>query len=269
MAGVGAVAALVYAFFIEPRRLVVERQRIPVAELPPALEGLRVAQLSDLHCGASSGWESHLRRAVKAANALHPDLVVITGDLVDRTSDIAPCIEILSALCASHGVVTVLGNHDYYGSPRRPALLVQALRGAGIVVLRNELYRIAVDDTALYLIGLDDAHSGHDKLVQVLNLLPRQRGVRLLLSHYPDVVERLAPGTCDLVLSGHAHGGQILLPLLSYLATRYHVRTAYSRGLYLVDGTRLYVNRGLGMLFPQARFLSAPEVTCFTLVKSD
>lgn len=259
-----AISALAYGFLIEPRRLVDEEVDLAIPRLAPALDGFRIVQLSDLHCGASRDWLPLLRRAVAKANDLRADLIVLTGDLVDKTSDVQVCVETLAALRATHGVIVVLGNHDYYGSPRRPVVLARALRDSGMVVLRNELYCLSAG-APVHVVGLDDAHTGHDKLVQVLNLLPRQRGLRLLLSHYPDVVERLSPGTCDLMLAGHAHGGQIRLPLLTHLARRYHVRTAYSHGLYHVDGTPLYVNRGLGMLFPQARFLSPPEVTCLTL----
>lgn len=268
VSGVAALAAgvAVYAAVIEPRRIVVDRVCLAIHDLAPQLDGLTLVQLSDLHCGPSRRWPTHLRRAVRIANELRPDLIVLTGDFADDTSIVPQCAAILSELRAPRGVVAVFGNHDYYGSPRRPHVLLEALRHAGIVVLRNEVYEVATR-APLQIVGLDDAYSGHDKLTLALERLPRHRGVCIMLSHYPDVVERLAPGTVDLMLSGHAHGGQIRLPLLTHLVRRYHVHTSYSHGMYDVDGVRLYVNRGLGSSFPQVRLFSPPEVTHFTLTR--
>lgn len=262
---VAGALAILYAVLIEPRRIVVERVRVPVRGLDASLDGFTLAQLSDLHCGAHPRWPEHIQRAVAIANDLRPDAVVITGDFVDDTRIAGQCAEILAALHAPHGVTAVLGNHDYYGGLRRPATIMQALQSAGITVLRNDVLTLQAPAT-LSIIGVDDGYTGHDKLVAALDRLPAARATRIMLSHYPDVVERLAPRVCDLVLSGHAHGGQLRLPLLSYLATRYHVRTLYARGLYSVEGTPLYVSRGLGTMFPQARFLCTPEVTLITLV---
>lgn len=269
VAGGGAALAagvVAYAAVVEPRRIVVDRVCLPIADLAPELESLTLVQLSDMHCGPSRRWPTHLRRAVQIANELRPDLIMLTGDYADDTSIVPQCAAILSELRAPRGVVAVFGNHDYYGSPRRPHVLSEALRGAGIVVLHNEVYEVAAR-APLQIVGLDDAYTGHDKLTVALERLPRRRGVRIMLSHYPDVVERLAPGTVDVVLSGHAHGGQIRLPLLSHLVRRHHVHTSYSHGMYDVDGVRLYVNRGLGSSFPQVRLFSPPEVTHLTLTR--
>lgn len=263
-----AAAALAYGFLVEPRRVVVERVRVPVAGLAPELAGFTLVQLSDLHCGARrghGGWTAHLSRAVQIANELRPDLIVVTGDFVDDTRVVPACMALLAELRAPRGVIAVLGNHDYYGAPLRPHAIVDALREIGIVVLRNDVF--AVDGRLpLQIVGLDDAYTGHDKLPQALERLPRRHGTRIMLSHFPDVVDRLAPGTIDLVLSGHVHGGQIRLPLLTYVVTRLHAGASYERGRYVVGDTTLYVNRGLSSDVPQIRFLSPPEVTHITLV---
>ncbi len=264
----GALAGttlLTYACFVEPRRIVIDRVRVPVRDLAPDLEGFTLVQLSDMHCGPSARWRDHLDRAVEIANGLSPHLICLTGDYTDDTAIVHECVGILSRLRARHGVVAVLGNHDYYGAPQRSRMVEAALREGGITVLRNEVFEVAAR-SPLYVAGLDDAYSGHDKLAALLGRLPRCRHPRVLLSHYPDVVERLAPGTVDLVLSGHVHGGQIRIPFLVSLVRRHHVHSSYSHGLYDVDGTALYVNRGLGSSFPQARLCSPPEVTHITLV---
>jgi predicted MPP superfamily phosphohydrolase len=218
-----------------------------------------------MHCGPSARWRDHLARAVEIANGLSPHLICLTGDFTDDTAIVDECVGILSGLRARHGVVAVMGNHDYYGAPQRSRMVEAALLACGFTVLRNEVFEVAAR-SPLYVAGLDDAYSGHDKLATLMGRLPSCRYPRVLLSHYPDVVERLAPGTVDLVLSGHVHGGQIRIPFLVSLVRRHHVHSSYSHGLYDVEGTALYVNRGLGSSFPQARFCSPPEVTHLTLV---
>jgi predicted MPP superfamily phosphohydrolase len=266
MAGaLAGTALLTYACYIEPRRIVVERVSVPVQGLDAELDGFTVVQLSDMHCGPSKRWRDHLARAVTIANGLSPHLICLTGDYTDDTGIVDECVGILSRLRARYGVIAVLGNHDYYGAPRRSRTVETALRESGITVLRNEVFEVAAR-SPLYVAGLDDAYSGHDKLAALLGRLPGCRHPRILLSHYPDVVERLAPGTVDLVLSGHVHGGQIRIPLLVSVVRHHHVHSSYSHGLYDVEGTYLYVNRGLGSSFPQARLCSPPEVTHITLV---
>ena len=257
-------AALVYAYALEPRRIVVDHVSVQVRDLHAGLHGFSVVQLSDIHSGTRKGWAAQLLRAVAIANDLCPDLVVLTGDFSNRTSLVPDCIAILAGLKARHGTIAVLGNHDYAGSPRRLPVVVDALREAGITLLRNDVFEVP-GGGQLRFVGLDDASTGHDKLALALGRLPCQRGTRIMLSHYPDSVDMLSPGTVDLVLSGHAHGGQVRLPLVGFLAGRLRARTAYLRGRYRVDGTSLYVNRGLGTSFPGIRFLVPPEITHITL----
>src|SRR5262249_44494067 len=127
---VGALAGttlLTYACFVEPRRIVVDRVRVPVRDLAPELEGFTLVQLSDMHCGPSARWRDHLERAVEIANGLSPHLICLTGDYTDDTGIVHECVSILSRLRARYGVVAVLGNHDYYGAPQRSRTVEAAL----------------------------------------------------------------------------------------------------------------------------------------------
>jgi predicted MPP superfamily phosphohydrolase len=260
----GLAVAAFYAFLLEPRRIVVEHRTIALPNLLAELTGFTLLQLSDFHAGNRRGWEARLRRVVRTANDLRPDLIALTGDFVNRTAVIPACMAVLAELRATHGTIAVFGNHDYAGSPRRTSCLAAALADVGITLLRNDVY-VVPTRASLVVVGLDDACTGHDKPAVALSRLPRVRGTRIMLSHYPDAMEALSPRTVDLVLSGHTHGGQIGVPLLGRLAGSLRARTAYLAGLYDVDGTVLYVNRGIGTSFPGARFLAPPELTCITL----
>jgi uncharacterized protein len=234
--------------------------RIP--GLPRALDGYVIAQVSDIHAGALVG-ERELDEGLALVRAARPDLVVVTGDLVDFDPAFAPLVaRKLADLPTRDGIVAILGNHDYYAGAES---VLSAVRGAGIDALVDEGRLLRARDAGGFaLLGVDDRvaprYGGSGpRLDKALSMVPPDRP-RILLSHQPPTVDRWA-GQVALQLSGHTHGRQInpgFRPadlLLKYVAGRYDV-----------GGTTLYVNRGFGTVGPPSRIGAPPEVTRFVLV---
>jgi len=261
-----AAGGVGYAYGLEPDWLAVERVTVHVPGLPPALDGLRIAHLSDLHWGPYTA-QREVRAAVEKANALAPDLIALTGDYVLYSADHArPCAHELAALRAPLGVYAVPGNHDYWTDIE---VVTAQLRAAGLSLLRNAAHRLEVNGAALWLAGVDDVWERHHDLEATLVSVPLDEPV-LLLVHEPDFADEVvrAPHRLVLQLSGHSHGGQVNLPLLGrpilpWLGQR------YPAGLQAVPGSALqvYTNRGIGVTAPPLRFNCRPEVTLLTLAR--
>ena len=263
------------------RRLYLRRMRrgavelvevdVPVPGLPAALDGLRLVQLSDLHAGDVFDEET-LLPAVALARACRPHLLLVTGDFVTHAAgDVGLLGHALGRIEPTLGGFAVFGNHDYRG--RREGLIANLLRRQGIRVLRNE--NVVLSDPAwgqarLAVAGLEDIEESKGAHLEptVAGLGPPAgdagQHVRILLAHNPDTVDRLPPGLFHLVLSGHSHGGQIVLPLVGTLGRPWMPRRV--RGDFdLPGGGRLHVNRGLGVLVLPFRVGARPEVTLLTL----
>jgi len=274
----GALACMlgpVYATRIEPHWIEISRLDILVSALPESLDGLTIAQLSDLHLGPHVSAED-VRRSVEIANDLGADLVVLTGDFVYGSASYgAACAQELSLLRARYGVYAVLGNHDIWTDADHVA---GSLDRAGIVVLRNERQSLEVGNTRLWLLGIEDTgftggpfsefrviwQESGDALAALLEGIPADEP-RLLLVHNPDFTEMLPVGRIDLALCGHTHGGQVRLPFIGAPLVPSCFGQKYAAGL--VDGPRtlVYVNRGIGLIPPAVRFNCRPEITMFRL----
>lgn len=263
-------ARLRYAVRIEPTWLEVNEAHIAVRDLPHEFEGFRIVQLSDLHCSRQVT-SAFIGEAVDLAQAQNPDLVVLTGDFIHHgyryVADAAACV---ARLRAPHGVFAVLGNHDCsirnsLGIPRFRDLhqaVEDALSGHGVRVLRNETVALARNGAELYLSGVDDLWSRRcDPQRALANLDPARP--RVVLAHNPRTVERLNGQRCDLMLSGHTHGGQVNWPGLGRVTLGKKSRR-FAAGLYRHQGTHLYVNKGVGFGF-KFRFNVRPEVAVLTL----
>ncbi|HEX8097651.1 MAG TPA: metallophosphoesterase [Pyrinomonadaceae bacterium] len=247
----------------EPYMLKVERQPIFLRRLPPALDGLRVVQLSDIHHSPFTGGQQ-ICMAVEAANSLDPDIIALTGDYVSHDrAYAAPCAEMLGHLRARHGVYAVLGNHDHWTDA---ALIADLFRLAGIRVLINEGMRFESRGASFWLAGVDDTMVGLEDLPLAL-AGSRRDEMKLLLAHNPVILRRAARAGVDLVLSGHTHGGQVALRSERGLSGR--PRRRLLRGLGRRGHTQIYVTRGLGTVVLPIRYGCPPEVSLLELKKGD
>lgn len=270
-AGAGALAAaglglLVYAHRIEPRWLDKRRLTLTLPRLDPAFDGYRIVQVSDLHMELWRDWAT-FDRAINRINALAPDLIVITGDLVDeRVDGIAGALcQRLARLRAVDGVVGILGNHDYW----RDAEAVRAvLERAGVVNVGNRVHTLRRDGACLHVAGVESVVEVRARLDLVTDALPDD-GAAILLAHEPDyAIVSAANGRFDLQLSGHSHGGQVRVPLLTKLVLP-PLGRRFVMGLYHWNGMLVYTNRGLGLSGFRMRFLCRPEITLLTLRAND
>jgi len=266
----GAVPVLGLAItalgFLNARRIApAVKVDIALDDLPDALQGLRIAQLSDIHVGPTIK-APYLRRIVQAVNALQPDVIAITGDLVDGpVAELKAHVAPLAELRARHGVFFVTGNHEYY-SGVEPWL--RELGTLGIRVLMNEHVLVRHRGATLVLAGIPDysagryAHAHQPDPVAALRGAPAH-APRVLLAHQP----RSAPGAqaagFDLQLSGHTHGGQFL-PWNFFVP----LQQPYTAGLHRVGRMWLYVSRGTGYWGPPKRFGAPSEITLLQLVRS-
>lgn len=260
--GVGAMGfgGWKYVWDVEPWWLALERVKVPIAGLPPALEGLTITQLSDLHWSQDVK-EGHIARAVDMALEAQSDLIVLTGDYVTHSASyITDCARELARLIAPHGVYAILGNHDHWTDAR----LVQAgLEAVGLPVLRNTNARIPVSNANLWLAGVDDVWERRADVDRALAGIP-PGAVTVLLAHEPDYADQVSGRGVALQLSGHSHGGQIRLPLLGAPVLPRWGRK-YPYGLRRVGDMWLYTNRGVGLIQPTVRLNCRPEVTVIQL----
>lgn len=257
--------------------LKVERFVLAVPDLPPPLVGTKLVQLSDFHYDGLRLSEALLERAIEASNQEAPDLVLLTGDYItDDPSPIQALSRRLQSLQSRAGIYACLGNHDLYWRNARDRI-VGALTRAGIQVLWNEA--VAPLGPQLPLVGLADFWSREFDPEPVLSQLDPALP-RLILCHNPDAAKVLQRWRVDLQLSGHTHGGQVVLPGLgpaprvvhqlgSWIpflrgCSRVMEHWQWAQGWHQVGSNGLYVNRGLGTYFP-GRVFCPPEVTAITL----
>lgn len=231
-----------------------------VPGLNPAHEGLRVAQLSDIHVGQATS-DIRIRRAVMAVNASAPDLVFLTGDYVTHSPKPLPRVrEVLAGLSGS--VYVVLGNHDHWVNA---PYLREGFERLGYTVLQNEHRVVNVRGAPATVLGVDDGRTGRDDVQATFRGAPTS-GTRLVLAHTPPTVEKLPEYAGLVQFSGHTHGGQFVVRGLTEAIFR-RAGQPYIRGHYTVRGNQLYVNQGLGFGFggPYLRRGTEPEVAFFTL----
>ena len=256
LGGAAAAAGLAWGHF-EAGWVRLESLRCPLPGLPPELEGLRIAHLSDFHLGFPSRASSAIDRAVDWVEARQPDLTLISGDLLSRRSGEERLRGLLARLPRCFAV---LGNHDFaltrdpFSHPielydLEPATLLAD--GSRTLELRGRKVQIVGVDPRSYRYRRSHPERAADP----------EADLRILLCHYPDVVDRLPTGAFDLVLSGHLHAGQICVPWPGGRLRLASLQWTYVRGLYRRPAATLHLSAGLGTTFVPFRFLARPEAT--------
>jgi hypothetical protein len=284
LAGSLPFVAATYGFAAGRLRYTVERVDVPVANLPKELEGLRIAQLSDIHIGAYMT-PDEIARAVDMANDLQPDLAVVTGDFVNGVGDpLEVCIDELRRLQAPLGVWGCNGNHEIYARVEDEA--ERLFRDKGMRLLRAQNAVIEHNGARFNLLGVDYqrdhmvAGGPRGPMLREIEPLVRRDMPNILLSHNPNSFHRAAQLGIELSLAGHTHGGQVKVEIVDHEVTPARLITPFVAGLYTLpmnghqdsaprsNGTQkaaLYVNRGLGTFGFPVRLGVPPEITLLTL----
>jgi len=266
MAATGATAvAMAYGYTRGYRRLVVTRLAVPLANLPPPLAGLRLVHLSDLHLGPLADRQA-LRGAFERVASLAPDLVCVTGDLIDSpAADLDSWMPELAGLSAPLGVFAILGNHDRHVGAERVARAVE--RWTRWRLLRDEVATVEVGGERLHLLGLEDRRA-EEAAAMLPGLLARVPAgeTAVLLAHRPSVFPAAAAAGVRLLLAGHTHGGQLAVPGASRLNVARLLVTRFDAGCFVRDGALLHVSRGLGTSGQRVRVGVPREITLVTLV---
>jgi hypothetical protein len=266
-----------WGFFIEPNRLVVRHETIQIAQWPPALDGLRIAVLSDIHADNAFIDERKLHTIVERTNALQPEMIVILGDYIAGDGrrhplkmEPATFAAALKNLRAPLGVYSVLGNHDWWYDGR---LVREALEQNGIKVLENETFKLDVRRdqaqgteeaaTPLWLVGLADLWTRPQRIDETLAQVP-EGAPMIALAHNPDVFPRL-PQSVPLLLAGHTHGGQVRFPFIGSVIHPSNYGQRYARGHIFENGHHLFVTTGIGTSIVRVRFNVPPEIVLLTV----
>jgi uncharacterized protein len=259
-----AVVATAIGFAGARRRARIVNVDVPIQNLPQALHGFSIAQISDVHVGSAIG-RKYVEAIVDAVNGLRPDLIAVTGDVVDGSvgelgSHTAP----LAKLSARHGAFLVTGNHEYYSGA---GPWIAEFKRLGLKVLLNEHAVLTHEGASLVVAGVTDYSSHHFNPAErsdpaaALAGAPKEAGARILLAHQPRSASAAATAGYDLQLSGHTHGGQFW-PWNLFV----RFQQPFTAGLHRLNELWVYVSRGTGYWGPPNRFGAPSEITRLRLV---
>jgi predicted MPP superfamily phosphohydrolase len=230
---------------------------VPVAELPPELEGVRIAHLSDFHLGIPSRGAVAVERAVDWVVERRPDLVCITGDLLSRPRGEPLLRRLLARLGTAYAV---LGNHDYARSRDPFSRAVDLVELGSTLLLFDEARRVQLRGVPVQVAGVDPRSYSRGR-ARAGELADRSAALRILLCHFPGIARTLPDGAFHLILAGHMHAGQIVLPYPGGRLLLAHPRARERSGTYRYGRTTLHVSPGLGTTFVPFRFFARPEAT--------
>jgi len=251
-----------YGTFLERRNIQAEEVNLVIPGLPKDLDGIRIAQISDIHLSSFLS-SKELAGAIDMANGFRPHLSVVTGDLITREGDpLDSCLRELRRLRGEAGTYGCLGNHEIYAECEN--YVTKESARFGLRFLRYEAETLTFGKARLRLAGVD-YQSSHLPYLTTAKQLQEPDAFQLLLSHNPDVFDVAASQGWDLTLGGHTHGGQVTVEYLNQHLNLARFFTPYVYGHYQKEKSHLYVTRGIGTVGVPVRIGAAPEVALVRL----
>lgn len=257
-------------YAIEITKFNVESQKIP-----DAFNGFTIVQISDLH---NAKFGENQNKLLSKINIAKPDLIAVTGDLIDSNrTGLEMAMEFINQAVEIAPVYYVTGNHE--ASTEEYTELEEKLKLAGVIILNDQTITLESGSSEIQLIGLADPHfsvkenslyDGNTEIdAKLKRLLEKNKGYKILLSHRPELMDIYVQNSVDLVLAGHAHGGQFRIPFIGGLiAPNQGLFPQYSEGIYEKEQTRMIVSRGLGNSIIPIRINNRPELVVITLLSA-
>lgn len=252
--------------FWQNNDIVVSNYVYKAEQISADLSGYTIAQISDLH---NKEFGKEQKRLLKILKVENPNLIVITGDIVDSShTDIDVALEFVKGAVEIAPVYYVTGNHEYWLKADDWDVLMQGLKQCGATILDDEVVEIG-NDRSFYLIGLNDNSLSSNILNELCSNLDSDK-LQIVLAHEPQYIINYSEADVNLVLSGHAHGGQIRLPFLGGLvAPDQGIFPKYTSGIYIENNTTMIVSRGLGNSIIPIRIFNRPEVVIVKLQRTE
>ncbi|PZP40676.1 MAG: metallophosphoesterase [Pseudomonas fluorescens] len=252
----------IWAFWIEPRQLVVKEYEIHLKDWPADLAGFTIAFVTDPHVGSLHVDLAKLQRVVDRTNARTPDLILMGGDYVvqgglgGRHVPSEQIIPILGQLKAKYGVYGILGNHDWWDNGPR---MKEQFAAHGIPMLENTSHQLTLNGHPIWLVGVSDFSERRNNIEAAFAGVPAN-GPNLVLTHTPDILPEL-PDAATLTFAGHTHGGQVYIPFLGRPVLPSNYGQRYALGHITEGAKQLFVGSGIGTSLLPVRFLTPPEIS--------
>ena len=254
----------IYAFVIEPRWVEITGTEVEIVNLPDEFEGFRIVFFSDIHRGSFVS-ERYVARVAEMVNKQRPDIVLCAGDFVTGSADYSESlIAPLKNIKAEFGKYAVLGNHDSWTCAEK---VEENVGLAGFRFLKNGAERVTRGSSYIIVAGIDDLWTGKPDIAEAFKGCS-EKDIKILLSHNPDIFERIDRYNVDLVLAGHTHGGQVCIPFFGPVIVPSMYHRKYAAGFFRRSRGAMYVTRGIGTYILPVRFLCRPEITVIVLKKS-
>lgn len=255
------IVALIFGYY-ENHHLLITDYSVSHAKITSELSDYRILQISDFH-NAIFGINNN--NLIDKIDLTAPDIIVITGDLVDSNhTNIQRSLDMISRIASKYPVYYVTGNHEYWLADEDREKLLTGLKDYGVVILDNEAVTINVGEDSFSLIGLDDKSLLSSVLPTLISENPDELNV--VLAHEPQYFNNYCREGADIVITGHAHGGQFILPIIGAVyAPDQGFRPKYTSGVFIEDDTTMVVSRGLGNSVIPVRLFNNPELVVITL----
>lgn len=257
------IAIIIYSMYIEPYNLKIKEYKIENNILPSSFDGLKIIHFSDVHYGRTVNNE-YLKKIVNLINKQKPDLVLFTGDFIDKDTklteeNIKEVNSILSDIESTLGNYAITGNHDI----KHLNNYKKILEGAFTLLDNQEKLIYYNEQTPISLVGIEDTLEGNPNY----NIFNKDHNYfRIVLVHEPDTYDNIKDNNINVMLSGHSHNGQIRIPFIGALYTPIGSKKYYEN-YYKLNNTELFVSNGIGTSTLNLRFLSQPSINLYRLYK--